>query len=208
MLKSALDILEEAGKVAVSGNEYSIMFSTILNKSNGARYSHWRIGRKLAEKAGIALGDGVMFYADKNTRQGMLKVVPYVKGKAWKLQTGDIKLGEKPPLVLRITWREGFPSISGKALCTDVVAGNREIKFKYPKGTSFDKLAELGDANEDADACQNEPEDELYEKHKEIIKKEERVSKKQGNGTHSRRQSDKAPEWKDGKPYGRRASDH
>ena len=139
IMQEAARRIEELQAEVESVNHFASMLRSECNRHRETIDS---MNKQLVHCAGIALGDGVMFYADKNTRQGMLKVVPYVKGKAWKLQTGDIKLGEKPPLVLRITWREGFPSISGKALCTDVVAGNREIKFKYPKGTSFDKLAE------------------------------------------------------------------
>ena len=55
---------------------------------------------------------------------------------------------------------------------------------------------------------EKEPVDELFEEHKKIAEREERVNKKAvKQAIPLRRESDKAPMMRDGKPYGRRKED-
>lgn len=192
-----------------------IHFSTPKNKKLGAHYIFLRIGQDLARKAGLAAGDDVNLEWDDETGEGWISPLP--AGEGWKLVSGNPR-SETPSLVLRMTWRESkdkpMPSITEGDLCKVKTARSRAISFDWPEGTVFGKLATKSKrAVKHVEAKRSAPiidhrVDELYDKHKEIVEKEERVSKKQGNGTPSRRKSDKAPEWKDGKPYGRRATDH
>lgn len=203
MFRSALDIIKKSsvkpglgGGRATTESDNGLFFATHGAAAHGKYpFIFFRIGRELAKKAGLALGDSVMFGIDDAT--GIAKI--YADKNGWKLVSGNSK-SDNPPLVLRVTWREGFPSIAEPAMCTDVIARARSISFKYPKATSFDGLAKKP-AKAVKATPKNEPVDELYEEHKKIAEREEMVNKKAVKPTIEEFS------MKDGKPYGRRKGD-
>ena len=205
MFKSALDIIKQSsikkgvgGFKASSESDNGLFFATHAVKTPGKYpFIFFRIGRELARKAGLAPGDTVLFGIDDET--GIAKI--YADKHGWKLVSGNTK-SDNPPLILRVTWREGFPSIADPAMCKDVIARSRSISFRFPDKTSYNGLAKKSEVKEE------EPVDELFEEHKKIAEREERVNKKAvKQAIPLRRESDKAPMMRDGKPYGRRKED-
>lgn len=201
MFRSALDIIKKAsvkpglgGGRATTESDNGLFFATHGAAAHGKYpFIFYRIGRELAKKAGLALGDSVMFGIDDAT--GIAKI--YADKNGWKLVSGNSK-SDNPPLVLRVTWREGFPSIDEPAMCTDVIARARSISFKYPKATSFDGLAKKGERVKEV---VKEEVDPLFEEHRKIAEREERINKKAVKPTIEEYS------MKDGKPYGRRKGD-
>lgn len=158
---------------------------------SGKEYMHFRIGRKVAERAGLRVGDKIVFAYDPShkTLQGEIKPDP----RGWALQA--VGKTDNPPLWVRITYQDERPYLSKAGVCTDVIAKGQELTFNFPDGTTF------GKPEEDAPSA-------LYVAHKEIVENGKPKGRKgRRDGHEFRRRSDEAPRTKEGKPYGRRHND-
>lgn len=205
MFKSALDLIKQGSAKRGAGGfradpsrENGLFFAT--HASGKMPFVFFRIGRELARKAGLAIGDTVIFEWDEGTGKGRISSNP----KGWKLVSGNTK-SDEPPLILRVTWRKGYPSIAEPAMCSDVIAKARSITFTYPEGVSYGELAKKMERKDEEKAKTEEP-DPLYEEHKKIAEREEKINKKARKDLKNG-ECCKAPFMKDGKPYGRRATD-
>jgi hypothetical protein len=189
MLKTIFkDSAVERGFKSDPKRDASLEFS--VSETAGIEYMYFRIGRTIAQRAGLRPKDRVALAYDEKTKLGVLK--PHPKG--WVLQSGDPK-SDNPPLVLRVTWRDDWPYLDKVGVCKDVVARDQVLEFYFPEGTTFGKMKEVVP-------------DELYEEHRDIIENGKPAGRKGKKDGHSfRRESDKAPRMKDGKPYGRRHND-
>ena len=202
MFKSALDVIKGSsakrgagGFKADPARENGLFFAT--HTTGKLPFVFFRIGRELARKAGLALGDTVLFEWDEATGKG--RIQPNLNG--WKLVSGNTK-SEDPPLILRVTWRESYPSIGEPGMCGEVIARSKCITFTYPKGTSYAGLAKK------VEKTKEETPDELYVEHKKLVEREERVNKKARNGNGiGIPVAGSALMLKDGLPYGRRKGD-
>ena len=154
-----------------------------VTKINGVEYLYFRIGKTVAQRAGLKAKDRVVMGADPDTGFGVLKPGP----KGWVLQSGDLS-SEEPPLVLRVTRKKEHPYLAEMGVCTEVKATGNSLEFFFPKGTEFEE---------------GEPEEisEVYREHEALVTGKKRKTRKdepKRNGCRVR----------DGKPYGRRATDH
>lgn len=197
---SAIDVLREKA-TAMTGfqtnpeNDNNILFSTPLGPDKKRYFLNFRIGREVAAKAGFSEDDTVVLRWDKENFIGLIEAVPTEAG-GWKLSKGS--KSDKPPLVLRFTWHEKFPSTAKTVLCKVTKMGSRSIQFKFPDNTSFGELAKKDDAQFD----------ELYEHHRDMVESSNMESARRPKKQElNRRRTDKAPIMKDGKPYGRRKGD-
>ena len=197
---SAIDVLREKTP-AMTGfqtnpeNDNNILFSTPLGPDKKRYFNNFRIGREIAAKAGFSEDDAVVLKWDKENFIGLIEAVPSEAG-GWKLSKGS--KSERPPLVLRFTWHEKFPSTAKTVLCKVTKTGPRSIQFKFPDNTSFGELAKPDD----------EQFDELHERHRGMVDKCHMESARRPKKQElNRRKADKAPMMKDGKPYGRRKGD-
>lgn len=162
-----------------------------IGQTNGKDYIFFRIGKIVAQKAGFRKKDEIVLDVDEEGNRGVLR--PEAGG--WALQkTGREQ--EYPPLQWKATWQkdERHPYIKAAAMCDKVIAKNQRIEFYFPKGTTF--------------GAKDAVVDELYEEHRDIVESGKPAGKKgKKNGHGYRREADKAPRLKDGKPYGRRHND-
>jgi hypothetical protein len=156
----------------------SLEFAVI--KISGKDFLYFRVGKALAQKAGLKPKDRVSLAYDERTKLGLLK--PHAKG--WALQSGDAN-AENPPLVLRATYQDDWPYLSELSACKDVISRERVLEFKFPDATTFGKMEE---------ALPDEPEEEEV-----MPEKRTRRTTKSQNG--------KILGIRDGKPYGRRCDD-
>ena len=189
MLKTIFkDMAVERGFKSDPERDSSLEFG--VSVTAGKEYMYFRIGKIVAQRAGLEPKDRMALAFDERTGFGVLK--PHPKG--WVLQSGDPK-AESPPLTLRATYQDKWPYIEKLQKCRDVKSRDKVLEFYFPVGTTFGKMQEAVP-------------DELYEEHRDIIengKPAGRKGKKNGHGY--RREADKAPRLKDGKPYGRRHND-
>lgn len=211
MFKSALDILKvksvktiRKGAGGFNPASAAIDNSLVFDTTGKKPFIYFRIGRELARKAGLSLDDRVLFGIDEE--KGIARL--YADPLGWKLVSGNVK-SDDPPLVLRATWQPGFPSIASATRCEDVIAKTRSIIFKFPKGTSFGAMAKKPSKSVNLlEAPRKEPEieeDNLYVQHKELIEREAGIVRKPVKPVYDC--TPEAPEMRNGKPYGRRATD-
>ena len=139
MFKSALEIIKADGvkRGAIgfkqdAAKENGISFATHLAKDGRYHFVVFRIGREIARKAGLRVGDTALFGLDVEKGMGQI----YASKDGWKLVTSNPR-SDNPALILRATWKKGYPSIGESALCSNALISNRTITFKFPKGTSF-----------------------------------------------------------------------
>jgi hypothetical protein len=156
----------------------------------GKEYMFFRIGKIVAQKAGFRDKDRVVLDVDETNKRGILRLDPA----GWTLQKTGAEQ-EHPPLYLKGTWQDGYPYIKVPSKCLNVIAKNQRIEFQFPEKTTFGESVEAIP-------------DELYEEHRDIIENGKPAGRKGKKDGHSfRREADKAPRMKDGKPYGRRHND-
>lgn len=153
-----------------------------VTKINGVEYLYFRIGKTVAQRAGLKAKDRVYLAVDDETGFGVLKPNP----KGWVLQSGDLK-AEEPPLVLRVTRKPEHPYLAEMGVCGSVKATGNALEFYFPEGTKFEE---------------GQPEEisEVYREHEALVngRKRSRKDEPKKNGCRVR----------EGKPYGRRATDH
>jgi hypothetical protein len=141
----------------VDEKEDGIVFATDAIKKRPTRkkssndtvhFLRIRIGKLVAEKAGLKAGDKVELEWDKESRLGFIVQNPegWVLNGLKRLKAGEKENGYQP-LQLRYTWYRGLPSIHEPKLCREVVVikgdlGDTTTQFVFPEGTSFDRLAE------------------------------------------------------------------
>lgn len=178
----------------------------------GKDFIIFRIGRVVAQRAGLKVKDRVMLDIDRSGAgySGALKPNP----KGWSLQSADPK-SENPALILRITWRDKWPYLDKLTACSDVIAKNHSLTFLFPEGTTLGKptqeevLRELDESRKKVEHKGEVPDgvlEEVYQEHKEIVERD-LPRKKRKEDRPTRRESDKAPMMKNGRPYGRRKGD-
>lgn len=153
----------------------------------GKPYMYFRIGSIVAQRSGLRRGDKVAVAWNPETGAGVIK--PHPDG--WTLQSGNMKIEDNPPLTVRITrkkHKELQPYLKKVGECQNVKAVANSLEFTFPEGTIF------GEPEKETEAG-----DELFERHKRLVERERRPTRK-----------DETPDGMfdtEGKPYRRRASD-
>lgn len=152
----------------------------------GKPYLYFRIGSIVAQRAGLRRGDKVMVLWNPETGAGIIKPSP----DGWTLQSGNMKIEDNPPLTVRITRKKRSdkrqPYLKKVKECLNVKAVANTLEFTFPEGTIF------GEPEEGV-------EDELFEKHKKMVERDRRPTRKDevSAGMFDG----------EGKPYKRRSSD-
>lgn len=167
---------------AVSNRSGNLEFQ--VARIRGIEYLYFRIGSIVAQRAGLKPKDKVILAWDDETGFGAMR--PAKDG--WALQSGNLKVDD-PPLVLRVTRKvdeKNPPYLEKMGVCKNVKALDHSLEFYFPEGTTFG-------------AAKPKQDDELYDKHRRIVERERRPTRK-----------DELPLGEyglDGKPYRRRATD-
>lgn len=182
-------VSKESVKGVISTQERAGNLEFCTTVINGTEYVYFRVGRNVAERAGLKIGDKVELAWDDEEKKGRISPSP----KGWALQSGNIK-AENPPLVLRVTRKEAdWPRLEKIAKCRNVKLAANSLEFNFPEGTVFEGKPIRGLEVQKRKAAESAP--SLFEEHKAII---------EGN---RRRDGDARIRMRDGKPYGRRATD-
>jgi hypothetical protein len=89
---------------------------------------------EIIAKARFMPGDKVDILFDQDARAGLIK----------RTSIGGWSLSQTPAsqrFSIKLTWREGLPTIANTDGCTDVQVTDEGIIFKFPDGASFDHNA-------------------------------------------------------------------